>query len=67
MGKNKHYSPLEFDATVNMMRPSKVSADKRFIFVKICGENDRFGKWAVMKYVKMLYDFRGFFYFYNTS
>ncbi|XP_016298630.1 DNA helicase B-like isoform X1 [Sinocyclocheilus anshuiensis] len=42
MGKKKYYSPLEFDATVNMMRPSKVPSDKRFIFVKICGENDRF-------------------------
>ncbi len=54
MGKKKHYSPLEFDATVNMMRPSKVPSDKRFIFVQICGENGRFGKWAVMKYVKIL-------------
>ncbi|XP_073694269.1 DNA helicase B [Garra rufa] len=42
MGKKKHYSPLEFDATINMKRPSKVPADKRFIFVKTCGDNDRF-------------------------
>ncbi|XP_026090199.1 DNA helicase B-like [Carassius auratus] len=42
MGIKKHYSPLEFDATVNMMRPSKVPSDKRFIFVQICGENDGF-------------------------
>ncbi|XP_050964174.1 DNA helicase B isoform X5 [Labeo rohita] len=42
MGKKKYYSPLEFDATIDMMRPSKVPADKRFIFVKTCGDNGRF-------------------------
>ncbi|KAK2892856.1 hypothetical protein Q8A67_012844 [Cirrhinus molitorella] len=42
MGKKRHYSPLEFDATINMKKPSKVPADKRFIFVKTCGDNDRF-------------------------
>ncbi|XP_016098398.1 DNA helicase B-like isoform X2 [Sinocyclocheilus grahami] len=42
LAKKRHYSPLEFDATINMMRPSKVPSDKRFIFVKIYGENDRF-------------------------
>ncbi|XP_016430181.1 DNA helicase B [Sinocyclocheilus rhinocerous] len=42
LAKKRHYSPLEFDATINMMRPSKVPSDKTFIFVKIYGENDRF-------------------------
>uniref|UniRef100_A0A8C1ZK20 Helicase (DNA) B n=1 Tax=Cyprinus carpio TaxID=7962 RepID=A0A8C1ZK20_CYPCA len=42
MVKKRHYSPLEFDATINMMRPSKLPSDKRFIFVKIYGDNDRF-------------------------
>ncbi|XP_043093944.1 DNA helicase B [Puntigrus tetrazona] len=42
MGKKKRYSPLEFDAIVNMMRPSKVPSDKRFIFVQTCGEKDMF-------------------------
>ncbi|XP_016130261.1 DNA helicase B-like isoform X1 [Sinocyclocheilus grahami] len=40
MGKKRHYSPLEFDATINMTRPSTVPSDKRFIFVKISENYD---------------------------
>ncbi|XP_056113465.1 DNA helicase B [Rhinichthys klamathensis goyatoka] len=42
MGKKRLYSPLEFDATIKMAKPSTVSSDKRFIFVKISGENYSF-------------------------
>ncbi|KAK7149777.1 hypothetical protein R3I94_009172 [Phoxinus phoxinus] len=42
MGKKRLYSPLEFDATIKMARPSTVASDKRFIFVKISGENYSF-------------------------
>ncbi|XP_067247886.1 DNA helicase B isoform X1 [Chanodichthys erythropterus] len=42
MGKKRRYSPLEFDATIKMTRPFTVPSDKRFIFVKISGENDNF-------------------------
>lgn len=42
MGKKRLYSPLEFDATIKMARPSTVSSDKRFILVKISGENYSF-------------------------
>ncbi|XP_051976730.1 DNA helicase B-like isoform X2 [Xyrauchen texanus] len=39
MGKKRHYSPLEFDATIDMTKSSDIpSPDKRFIFVKISGE-----------------------------
>uniref|UniRef100_A0A8C2A5Z2 Helicase (DNA) B n=1 Tax=Cyprinus carpio TaxID=7962 RepID=A0A8C2A5Z2_CYPCA len=34
------YSPLEFDATINMRNPSTVPSDKRFIFVKISENHD---------------------------
>lgn len=39
MGKKRWYSPLKFDAIINMADPSTIPSDKRFIFVKICGEN----------------------------
>ncbi|KAL1275699.1 hypothetical protein QQF64_035322 [Cirrhinus molitorella] len=40
MGKKRHYSPLKFDATINMTRPSMVSSDERFIFVVISEKQD---------------------------
>ncbi|ROI15383.1 DNA helicase B [Anabarilius grahami] len=40
MGKKRRYSPLEFDATINMTNPSTVPSDKRFIFVKISDKKD---------------------------
>jgi len=44
MGKKRLYSPLEFDATIKMSKPSTVSSDKRFILVKVSEENYSFGK-----------------------
>ncbi|XP_073694797.1 DNA helicase B-like [Garra rufa] len=40
MGKKRRYSPLEFDATINMTSPSRVPFDKRFIFVIISEKQD---------------------------
>uniref|UniRef100_A0A8C2A699 Helicase (DNA) B n=1 Tax=Cyprinus carpio TaxID=7962 RepID=A0A8C2A699_CYPCA len=40
MGQKRRYSPLEFDATINMRNPSTVPSDKRFIFVKISENHD---------------------------
>jgi len=44
MGKKRLYSPLEFDASIKMSKPSTVSSDKRFILVKVSEENYSFGK-----------------------
>ncbi|XP_067283601.1 DNA helicase B-like [Pseudorasbora parva] len=40
MAKKRCYSPLEFDATINMTSPSTVPSDKKFIFVKISEKSD---------------------------
>ncbi|XP_050964172.1 DNA helicase B isoform X3 [Labeo rohita] len=40
MGRKKHYSPLHFDLTISITRPSTVPSDKRFIFVEISERDD---------------------------
>ncbi|XP_058629436.1 DNA helicase B-like isoform X2 [Onychostoma macrolepis] len=40
MGETKSYHPLQFDAIIEMTRPSKVLSDKRFIFIQISEKND---------------------------
>lgn len=42
MGTKKYYKPLDFDATIDMTKPSAVPCNKRFIFIKINSENDSF-------------------------
>ncbi|XP_073725117.1 DNA helicase B [Misgurnus anguillicaudatus] len=51
MGKKKWYSPLEFDAIINMADPSTIPSDKRFIFVQICGEDYNTGLWNAIKFL----------------
>ncbi|XP_067283463.1 DNA helicase B-like [Pseudorasbora parva] len=51
MGQKRLYSPLEFDATIKMKRPSTVPSDKRFIFVEISGENYSFDLQNAVKFL----------------
>lgn len=39
MGIRKRYSPLDFDAIIDMADPCSIPSDKSFIFVQISGEN----------------------------